>query len=278
MWPPDFAGPRLNLLRRVDIRRVEAMLSESMIWGAVPQGFDRITDDQGNRLIVRQDRRHFIDSSTCLNAEAHSRYQGRAVLRAVNFTAGETALIRSYRHGGLLRHLTRDWFFTWPPRPFRELSITEELRRRGIRTVEVYGACVSSVCGPFYRGWLVTRELSDAQDLWSALRNDFIVQAGLPATLKAVADAVHALHREGVYHSDLNLKNILVRMEPNRVAGYVIDFDKARLFLGKLPAALVKRNLDRMLRSIAKLDSERKYFSESAWNDFLAYYDDARGA
>jgi hypothetical protein len=67
-------------------------------------------------------------------------------------------------------------------------------------------------------------------------------------------------------------------MEPEGVAGYVIDFDKARLYLGKLPAVLVKRNLDRMLRSVAKLDSRRKYFSESAWNDFLAYYDDANGA
>jgi 3-deoxy-D-manno-octulosonic acid kinase len=281
MWLLDFTDARLNLFRRLDLRRAGTMLSESMIWGAVPQGFDRITDGQGNRLIVRRDRRHFIDASICLNTDSshiHSRYRGRAALRAVGFAAGDTALVRSYRHGGLFRLLTRDCFFTWPPRPFRELSITEELRRRGIRTVEVYGACVSSVWGPFYRGWLVTRELSNSQDLWTALRGDFIVQAGLPATLKAVADTVCALHRQGVYHCDLNLKNILVRMEPEGVAGYVIDFDKARLYLGKLPAALVKRNLDRMLRSVAKLDSERKYLSQSAWNDFLAYYDDANGA
>ena len=99
--------------------------------------------------------------------------------------------------------------------------------------------------GPFYRGWLVTRELSNSQDLWTALQGDFIVQAGLPATLKAVADTVCALHHQGVYHCDLNLKNILVRMEAKGVAGYVIDFDKARLYLGKLPAELVKRNLDK---------------------------------
>jgi tRNA A-37 threonylcarbamoyl transferase component Bud32 len=120
----------------------------------------------------------------------------------------------------------------------------------------------------------VTKELTDSQDLWTALRGDFIDQAGLPAILKAVAVTLRALHEEGVYHSDLNLKNILVRMESNGVAGYVIDFDKARLFLGKLPGALIKRNLDRMLRSICKLDPERNYFPASAWNDFLGYYDE----
>lgn len=281
MWPRDFADTRVGLLRRAHSRRVGMFLSESMIWGAVPQGFDKIIDDQGNRLIVRQDRRGLIDSSTCLTidpSQTFSQYQGRAVLRSVNLAAGETALIRSYRHGGVFRRLSRDCFFTWPPRPFRELSVTEELRCRGIPTVEVYGACVNSLCGPFYRGWLITRELSNAQDLWTALRHDFIARAGLPETLKAVAYTLHALHREGVYHRDLNLKNILVRMEPNGVAGYVIDFDKAKLFLGKLPLPLVKRNFDRMLRSIAKLDPERKYFPNSAWNDFLAYYNDAHYA
>ena len=59
MWLLDFTDARLNLFRRLDLRRAGTMLSESMIWGAVPQGFDRITDDQGNRLIVRRDRQTF---------------------------------------------------------------------------------------------------------------------------------------------------------------------------------------------------------------------------
>ncbi|HVO93155.1 MAG TPA: lipopolysaccharide kinase InaA family protein [Terriglobales bacterium] len=253
------------------------MLKKSMRWGEVPQGFEKVTDERGNLLVVRQDRRQFIDVSTCLSEDSDQgrrTYQGRAILKTVNFPDGETALIRSYQHGGFFRHLTRDCFFTWPPRPFRELTITEELRLRGIRTVEVYGACVVPLYGPIYRGWLVTKELTNSQDLWTALRGDFIDQAGLPAILKAVAVTLRALHEEGVYHSDLNLKNILVRMESNGVAGYVIDFDKARLFLGKLPGALIKRNLDRMLRSICKLDPERNYFPASAWNDFLGYYDE----
>jgi hypothetical protein len=201
----------------------------------------KITDNRGNRLIVRQDRQSVIDPSLCIDmnrGRVDARYQGRSPLRAVALAGGDTALIRAYWHGGLLRHITQDWFLTWPPRPFRELSITEELRRRGVRTVEVYGACVTPVCGPVYRGWLVTKELRDAQDLWTALQSHFVQSAGLTAILKSVAATVRALHREGVYHGDLNLKNILVRAEAKAVAAHVIDFDQAKLFLGELPAGL----------------------------------------
>ena len=42
------------------------------------------------------------------------------------------------------------------------------------------------------------------------------------------------MHREGVYHADLNLKNILLRVENGAAVSYIIDYDKARLFLGRL--------------------------------------------
>jgi hypothetical protein len=250
------------------------MSSENWIWGAVPTGFNKIADEQGNRLIVRQDRLGVIDISVITRhyIQNDTRYIGRGPLYAVKLDDGDIALIRAYWHGGLLRNVTRNSFITWPPRPFRELTITEELRRRGIRTVEVYGACVKHVWGPVYQGWLVTRELSGSQDLWSALSGEFVQRAGLSATLKAVATTLSSLHREGVYHSDLNLKNLLVRLEPEGVAAYIIDFDKAKLFLGKLPAALANRNLARLLRSVRKMDPQRRCFPVSSWNEFLSLY------
>ena len=251
------------------------MLPESLIWGALPARFAKRTDGNGNRLIVCQEREREIDFSICLSQRGRteeSRYQGRGALTAVSLSDGETALVRQYRHGGTLRSLTGPWFFTWPPRPFRELSVTEELRRRGLRTVEVYAACASRGWGPFYRGWLVTKELRDALDLWSALKSGRVERFGLEATLRAVADTLRAMHREGVYHRDLNCKNILLRQEADGVVSYVIDFDKAKLFLGRLPTELVKKNLDRLLRSARKLDPERKYFSVQAWKDFLSFY------
>jgi len=254
------------------------MFWDELTWGKPPEGFVKRTDNRRGRWIVRQDRECEIDISTCFNGHGgliNSRHSGRTRLKALRLSDGETALIRPYHHGGVFRSYTGTWFFTWPPRPFRELVITEELRRRGIRTVEVYAAGVSCGVMPFYRGWLVVRELVDSQDLWAALQSGFLEQVGRGAVLRAVAQSLRAMHREGVYHGDLNLKNILVRSEANSVVSYVIDFDKTKLFLGSLPAQLAARNLDRLRRSVLKLDPERKYFPASAWDEFLGFYQEA---
>lgn len=252
-----------------------AMSSKNKSWGAIPPGFAKITDPKGNQLVVRQDLTGQIDFSICAwdgdPLEAPS-YQGRAPIRAKRLRSGEIALIRSYRHGGLLRAVTREWFFTWPPRPFRELAITEELRRRGVRTAEVFAACVSPGPGPFYRGWLVTRELAGAEDLWSAVRSGLVGKVGFEAALRAVAQSVRSIHRQGVYHDDLNLKNILLRLEDGGVVSYIIDFDKAKLFLGSLPAAAGRRNLKRLRRSALKLDPEQRYFPGGAWDRLVELY------
>jgi hypothetical protein len=245
------------------------------IWGPIPGDFARIAAEKGMFLVVRSDVQGLVGVETFVGGrepQTMSSFQGREPLRSVSLGNGETALIRAYRHGGLLRGLTRRVFFTWPPRPFRELAITEEIRRRGIPTVEVYGACVRQLGGPFYRGWLLTRELKQAQDLWTAFESGLVHSAGLEQVLAAVARTLNALHREGVYHRDLNLKNILVRSESGVVKSYVIDLDQARLTLGRLPATLARKNLNRLLRSVCKLDPKRELVSEAHWSDFLTYY------
>lgn len=251
------------------------MFSENLIWGAIPEGFQKLTDPRGNRLAVRADRQREILFSTCLDIERRgdaANVYGRGDMRSLTLADGTIALFRRYHHGGLLRSLTGKWFFSWPPRPFRELCITEELRRRGFPTVEVYAAFVERVGGPLYRGWLVTRQLEGAQDLWAGLQSGMAERVGVEAILKAVAASIRRMHREGIFHRDLNLKNILVRSTAAGVESHVIDFDKAILVLGQLPAPLVKNNLDRLLRSIHKLDPHRRYFSPAAWNGFLEYY------
>ncbi len=141
-------------------------------------------------------------------------------------------------------------------------------------TVEVYAACVSRGYGPFYRGWLVTKELRGAVDFWSALQEGCLDRIGQEVVFRAVAISVGAMHREGVYHGDLNLKNILLRQESAGVSSYLIDFDKSKLFLGKLPGELINKNLERMLRSVRKLDPERRYFTAAAWARWVEIYHD----
>ncbi len=253
------------------------MISGDRAWGTVPPGFKKVIDGRASLMIVREDIEEFLTIEECTKRDLNDNnestvFEGRARLREVQFRNGDTALIRPYRHGGLFRHLLRGVFFTWPPRPFRELAITEEVRRRGIPTVEVFAACVKSIGGPFYRGWLVTRQLDGGEDLWKAMRDGFVRQAGAKNVFNAVAGSLRALHREGIYHRDLNLKNILVRRESDAVRGYIIDFDRAMLFLGEVPPIMVQRNLDRLLRSANKLDPNRQYLSPNDWKSFVDSY------
>jgi 3-deoxy-D-manno-octulosonic acid kinase len=253
-----------------------------LVWGVSPEGFARILDRHGNRLVVRQDQIANIDFSLCEGdldkSDREPRYYGRGAIRTHGLANGHMAVVRPYLHGGAFRRITRYWFFTWPPRPFRELRITEELRRRGLRTVEVYAACVSRPFGPFYRAWLITRQLPDAEDLWCALKSGFAERVGFEHVLRVIAESIAALHREGVYHADLNLKNILLRAEGADVAAYIIDFDKAKVFLGKLPAPLAGKNLARLERSARKFDPERKFLTAPAWDRFVSYYHAASGS
>lgn len=254
------------------------MSTQDRIWGAAPDGFNRVVAEPGRRLLLRADvadelqlemRKGYHHSGKL------SRFTGRESLRTVSLSNGENALIRTYHHGGLLRWISGKTFFSWPPRPFHELAITEEVRRRGVPTVEVYGAAIEGSFGPFYRGWLVTRELKDSYDLWTALHNGFVGKWTAEKVLRSVASSLRYLHYQGVYHSDLNLKNILVRAEPAGVKSYIIDFDKAVLFPGELPRRLAEKNLRRLLRSVWKLDRQRQYLTAADWDDLVSWYHQA---
>lgn len=250
------------------------MVSQDRIWGAAPDGFNKVVA-RPHRFLLRADVADQLHIDT-FKGDDHpgqlSRFAGRETLRTVNLKNGENALIRPYRHGGVFRWISGKTFFSWPPRPFRELAITEELRRRGFPTIEVYGAGVEGIFGPFYRGWLITRELKGSCDLWTAIQNGFVRKWTVEKVFRAVAISLRSLHRQGVYHSDLNLKNILVRAEPAGVKGYIIDFDKALLFVGALPDPLAKKNLRRLLRSVSKLDPQRQYLTATDWANFVTWY------
>jgi len=122
-----------------------------------------------------------------------------------------------------------------------------------VPTVEVLAVRVDRV-GPFlYEGEMVTRELEDAPDVVHWLRSP-PPPAVRRSMILALARAVAHLHRAGVLHSDLHLKNLLVRRGPPPQA-YVIDLDKAiRRTAGALPADDVRANLKRLDRSVEKFN------------------------
>ena len=131
-----------------------------------------------------------------LTGDTETHHMGRARLHSVPLANGSEGLVRSYQHGGLFRRWSRDSFFTWPPRPFLELMATEEVRRRGVGTLEVVAALVAYGLGPFYRGWLITRELKRVEDLWSFFQTR---ELSAPASnlMGQVGRAVRSMHGAG---------------------------------------------------------------------------------
>jgi len=255
---------------------------QEWILGHAPPGFRRIRSGRMQMGMVREGLGPYFSLEKLNQQTAPGRetspFFGRGQLKLFRLENGETVLVRAYRRGGLVRRATEEIFFTWPPRPFKELSITEEARRRGVPTLEICAAWVERTWGPFYRGWLISRELTGAYDLWSALRNELYGGGDREFLLRAVAQNVRRMHQQGIYHRDLNLKNILIRQEGDRIRSYIIDFDKGRLFRHALPPDKANRNLSRLFRSVRKLDPDRQHFSQKDWDLFMGFYRKAAGA
>jgi 3-deoxy-D-manno-octulosonic acid kinase len=175
---------------------------------------------------------------------------GRGAVWRLSLPDGSRGVLRSYRRGGFVARVSRETYLGPRPRPFRELIVTTEARRRGVAAPEVLAARVEGRLA--YRGVIVTAEIAGAVTLLEALR-----QAADGARRRALASGagrvVAAMHRAGVSHADLNLTN-LVAPARGVVEVTVLDFDRARLASGPLSMRARRRNLRRLARSLRKLD------------------------
>ncbi len=166
----------------------------------------------------------------------------------------ETAVLRWYRRGGLVRYLLRDLYFSFrgPKRPARELEACVEARRRGLPAPEAVGLRIDRVAGPFFRAAILTRRAQGYCTAWEALcaQPDRIDRLAL---VEEIVSSVERMHEAGVDHRDLNLSNILARRSGERWEVCFVDFDRAKLAHG--PVANWRRSLARrrMARSLGKL-------------------------
>lgn len=175
---------------------------------------------------------------------------GRAPHPVVDLGAGERALVRRYRRGGAMRHVNGARYFVGH-RSYEELVATERARAAGVRGPLVLAAAERRRM-PGYEAWIATRWIAGAQDLvgWLVAASS----AGGEAALEEVGRQISAMHAGGVAHPDLNLRNVLVgEVEPGGPAIHLIDFDRARVFEGRVPEARRRRDLERLFRSARKL-------------------------
>ncbi len=163
--------------------------------------------------------------------------------------SGGSAVIRPCRRGGAIRHIVQDAYLL-SNRPLRELRVHAYLYERGVAVPEPLGVCWERR-GLWFRGCVATREV-DAVDLLEYLTEP---PADCAQILEQAGRLVREMHDQGVYHADLQIRNILVSPEH----AYIIDLDKARRSTRVSPSKR-ERNLSRLRRSFVKNSLSLEFF------------------
>lgn len=158
-------------------------------------------------------------------------------------------LVKRLSHGGLLAPLSADRFLS-PRRALANETVADALNARGLATPDLVFAAWRRRGGlvRMEMGFELVEESEDAAAAAFGVNGESRRNAA--AAMTAVGRLVAALHRAGVYHHDLNLKNFLLTRE-GRVL--ILDVDKVSLGRRPLKAAARRRNLARLTRSVRKL-------------------------
>ncbi|MFH1037889.1 MAG: lipopolysaccharide kinase InaA family protein [PVC group bacterium] len=232
------------------------MYDLSKIKAALPEGFGCLT--AGGRICIFQDRweneiRRLDENGLPTGSErGHLRGRGHPAVLPVG---PEKLVVRHYYHGGIFRRLTRDLFLNLR-RPLNEISILAAARKAGISVPEPAGLLIETVPPVFCRADLVTVYVPGSQDLLAYYR-EFPFSPGFGdrrekrRIIAAAAREVSLLHRAGIVHGDLQVKNIMIRKTPADLRIFILDFDRARRTA--IPGARVRKNLLRLYRSFRKM-------------------------
>lgn len=245
----------------------------------IPPGFVEVRQDRRDRQTwwVRQEWAsvlpNLLATPDLVNQQATPvvTLGGRGDIRRLPLADGVQAMIRQYRRGGFMRHFVHDLYWGQPFRPFSELLCIEEARRRGVPTIEALAAGVTTLGGGFYRGVFISREAVGYVNLWEWLQQRPAPPAR-EAVLATVAQAIHRMHDAGIFHADLNLTNILVGADTSRPDARIIDFDRGRIYSGPLSQSLREKNLQRLQRSLRKLDREEAFTTSADEEAFCRAY------
>jgi len=181
-------------------------------------------------------------------------------------TVGRRYVLRHYRRGGLITHLSADryvWRGAARTRPFAEWQLMYHLWHAGLPVPAPVGARYRK-SGLTYTGDLITERLVDSASL--AVR---LAEGALPTVQWiAIGSCIRRFHDRGVQHADLNVHNVLL---DEAQAVYLVDFDRGRL---RKPGLWCDANLVRLRRSLEKiafgLPPER--FTEADWHGLLDGY------
>lgn len=197
---------------------------------------------------------------------------GRGTAHFLQASASEQWVLRHGMRGGAVARLSRDayvWLGAARCRTFREWRLLHDLYRRGLPVPRPVAARAVRA-GALYRCDLITVRVAAARPLAEHLRE----QALGEVSWRAIGATIARFHIAGVYHHDLNARNILLD-EQGGVT--LIDFDKSRL---RTPGRWCARNLARLRRSLDKIHAAGPglHYDAADWSVLQAGYASRSGA
>lgn len=180
---------------------------------------------------------------------------GRAAVQRFRLSQGE-GILRTYHRGGLARHVLPDGYL-FANRPLAEFLVHRKAYALGLAVPRLLGVCWERR-GGVLRGCIATQALQ-GPTLHAAIAGD---PAGAGTALRATGQVVRQLHDAGIWHADLQVRNVIVTPS----GPHLIDFDQARATAG-LDDMARARNLLRLRRSLQK-----NFGPAVRFEDFLAGY------
>lgn len=191
---------------------------------------------------------------------------GRGAAYFLRASGGGEWVLRHSRRGGAAARVSDDHYL-WQGiarcRVFREWHLLAALTELGLPVPAPVAARVIKR-GLTYRGDLITVRVPQAQPL-----ADCLSRHALGASCwQAIGTTLARFHRAGVYHHDLNARNILVGAGDSVT---LIDFDKSKQ---RAPGRWREKNLARLRRSLDKIASQQRdfYFYDANWGALRGGY------
>ncbi|WP_035387177.1 3-deoxy-D-manno-octulosonic acid kinase [Ferrimonas senticii] len=175
-------------------------------------------------------------------------------------------VLRHYYRGGLPGKVIEDvylWSGLENTRAYKELKLLEQIQQLGLPACLPVAARLERH-GFSYRADLITKRLDGCVDLVKALSHAPLT----PARWQQLGQVLAQFHQAGVYHADLNARNILL----DEQQFYLIDFDQGRI--RKPEAKWQQANLARLQRSLQKeaLRVAGLQWQESDWQALMRGY------
>ena len=155
-----------------------------------------------------------------------------------------TVVIKHYKRGGLPGRLIRSRYFKWgKSRSQLEFELLQKARGLGINAPEPLVYASRGV--PFYRAWLVTREIKPARPLAQLCSDD---EGRARRLMTAVNEQISRLIENRIKHADLHPGNVVVD-DQDRV--FLLDFDRGKIYQGSIDK-LKDRYIKRWQRAVSK--------------------------